>query len=308
MQPPHVSVVICTRNRPDLIGNAVASVLANDYPDFDLLVVDQSDDGRTGEIVHRLAEGRTNVRYLHSAVAGLSRAYNTGVKETTGEVLAFTDDDCVAPPDWIGAVVGAFAAEPDAEMLYGQVLLPASLVGVDGLVPTLHISEARRLSRQDGFRIYGMGANFAVRRTLFERIGGFDEVMGGGGPLKSSQDFDFQYRAYVGGATVLLRPDVVVDHYGLRTGEQWPATLRAYGVGDGAFYSKHVRCGDLFALSLLIRRVARLTVREILNAIGVRRRGSFVIYLKACAEGIREGMHYTVDRQRRLYVAAPQAA
>ena len=51
----HVSAVICTRNRPDLIGNAVASVLANTYPSFDLLVVDQSDDDRTGAVVRELA-------------------------------------------------------------------------------------------------------------------------------------------------------------------------------------------------------------------------------------------------------------
>jgi GT2 family glycosyltransferase len=148
-----------------------------------------------------------------------------------------------------------------------------------------------------------MGANFAARRRLFDRIGGFDEVMGGGGPLKSSQDFDFQYRAYVGGATVLLCPEVKVDHYGVRSGEQWPATLRAYGIGDGAFYFKHVRCGDLFALGLLVRRLGRLTARELLSRLGIRRRGSFAIYLQSCFEGMRESLRYRVDRRRRLYLA-----
>ncbi|MGH2371402.1 MAG: glycosyltransferase family 2 protein, partial [Chloroflexota bacterium] len=203
-----VSAVICTRNRPDLIGNAVASVLANSYPRFDLLVVDQSDDARTGEIVRGLIAAHPNLRYVHSSTPGLSRAYNLGVRETSGAVLAFTDDDCVAPPDWIEKIVAAFVGEPDADMLYGQVLLPealaGSLAGGAGTVPTLAIARPQRLSRLDGFRLYGMGANFAARRRLFERIGGFDEIMGGGGPLKSSQDFDFQYRAYVAGATVLL--------------------------------------------------------------------------------------------------------
>src|SRR5215217_7801470 len=96
-----ISAVICTRNRPDLIGNAVASVLANSYRTFDVLVVDQSDDDRTGLVVRGLADNHENLRYLHTSTAGLSRAYNTGVRETKGELLAFTDDDCVAPPDWI---------------------------------------------------------------------------------------------------------------------------------------------------------------------------------------------------------------
>jgi GT2 family glycosyltransferase len=298
----HVSAVICTRNRPDLIGSAVASVLANDYPDFDLLVVDQSTDGRTGETVRALMAAHPNLRYLHTEIAGLSRAYNVGIRETTGEVLAFTDDDCIAPPDWIANVVAAFESAPEAELLYGQVDLPAGLDTTGGYVPTLAIERKERLSRADGFRIYGMGANFAARRSLFERIGPFDEVMGGGGPLKSSQDFDIQYRAYLGGATILLAPEVRVDHYGLRRGDEWPATLRAYGIGDGAFYWKHVRCGDLYAMRMFATRFGRLAVRETLSVIGLRRRGSFAVYLRSCLEGVRESLRFPVDRQRRLYV------
>jgi glycosyltransferase involved in cell wall biosynthesis len=302
----HVSAVICTRNRPDLIGNAVASVLANAHPSFDLLVVDQSDDDRTGSIVRGLAADHPNLRYLHTSTPGLSRAYNIGIRETQGDLLAFTDDDCIAPPAWISAIEGAFTSDPDAEMLYGQVLLPKSLEGCADEVPTLPIETPRRLSRRDGFRVYGMGANFAARRSLFTRIGGFDEMLGGGGPLKSSQDFDLQYRAYVGGAVVLLRPDVTVDHYGVRNPSQWQSTLRSYGFGDGAFYAKHVRCGDLYATSLLVRRLGRIATREALNS--VRRRPSLAPYLWSAFAGMRAGLRFPVDRRQRLYLQARQAS
>jgi glycosyltransferase involved in cell wall biosynthesis len=291
--------VICTRNRPDLIGNAVNSVLANDYPSFDLLVVDQSDDERTGEVVRGLMPEHPNLRYLHTAPPGLSRAYNVGVRETSADLLAFTDDDCVAPQNWIASIVAEFDADQDADMLYGQVLQPADLADCRDLIPTLAIPIRRRLSHRDGFQIYGMGANFAARRRLFERIGGFDEILGGGGPLKSSQDFDFQYRAYLGGAVILLSPGVNVDHYGIRTREQWPATLRNYGFGDGAFYFKHVRCGDLHATSLLLRRLVRMAAREALNPI--RRKPTMSPYLWSALAGIRESLRFPVDRQRRIY-------
>ena len=297
----HVSSVICTRNRPDLIGTAVESVLANDYPDFDLLIVDQSDDPRTGDIVRALMPAHPELRYLHTSTPGLSRAYNIGIRETRGEVLAFTDDDCVAPADWIGSIVAAFAAEPDADMLYGQVLLPRALAGTDDVIPTLAITQPQRLSQRDGFRICGMGANFAARRRLFDRVGLFDEILGGGGALKSSQDFDLQYRAYRAGVTVLLRPEVCIDHYGARTRAQWPATLRAYGFGDGAFYSKHIRCGDMYALSLCIRRLGRVAIREALN--GIRRKPSLGLYLGSALQGMRAGLDYGVDRRQRLYLA-----
>lgn len=297
----HVSVVIPTRNRPDLIGNSVRAVLANDYPSFDVTVIDQSDDARTGDVVRTLMAHDQRLRYVHTDIAGLSRAYNIGVQETRGEPIAFTDDDCVAPPNWIHSIVSAFTSAPDAEMLYGQVLMPRSLEGTSDWIPTLTFDTERRLSATHGFEIFGMGANFAVRRSLFERIGGFDEVLGGGGPLRSSQDFDFQYRAYRGGATILLTPSVMVDHYGVRSTEQQPSTMRAYGFGDGAFYFKHVRCGDVYALSLLARRVARIVVRETLSLVGLRSRGLMSTYLWSCFAGIRESLRFPVDRARRLY-------
>jgi glycosyltransferase involved in cell wall biosynthesis len=304
-QPTPVSAVICTRNRPDLIGTAVRSVLANTYPAFDLLVVDQSTDGRTGDIVRELQVQHANLRYLHTDKAGLSRAYNIGIRETGGEILAFTDDDCVAPLDWIGNVVSAFSADAEVELMYGQVMLPSALADRADDVPTLSIGQPWRQNRRTlPFTIYGMGANFAARRSLFARIGLFDEILGGGGPLKSSQDFDLQYRAYVGGVTTAYRPEVMVDHYGLRTPEQWPTTDVAYGTGDGAFYTKHARCGDLYALRLLLALLFRLSFREALVVLGLRRTFSRARYLRGFVAGVRASFAFRVDPKRRLYLAA----
>lgn len=296
-----ISVVIPTRGRPDLIGRSVRAVLANDHPHFEVVVVDQSDDDRTGIVVRSLAEADARLRYIHTQPPGLSRAYNLGAELTRGAIIAFTDDDCVAAPTWVSAVARAFADEPDAEMLYGRVALPMELANSAGEVPVLPIARAERIDRRSGFRVYGMGANFALRRALLERVGGFDEILGGGGPLRSSQDFDLQYRAYRAGAVVLLRPEVTVDHYGLRTAAQWRATLRAYGIGDAAFYLKHVRCGDRMAASLLARRVLRLVARQLRHIVD-RRRPSQVDHLRAYVEGARESLRYPIDRARRLYL------
>jgi glycosyltransferase involved in cell wall biosynthesis len=298
-----ISVVICTRNRPDLIGNAVASVLANDHPSFDVLVVDQSTDARTGEIVRGLGADAPNLRYLHTSKAGLSRAYNIGIRETGGQILAFTDDDCIAPTNWITTVAKAFAAEPEGELLYGQVRVPSVLADRADDVPTLDIQNPWKLNRRRPFLLYGMGANFAARRSLFNRIGLFDEVLGGGGPLKSSQDFDLQYRAYVGGATVLFRPEVTIDHYGIRSPEQWTGTNRAYGTGDGAFWAKHIRCGDTYALAQLSKHLGRTAIREVLHRVGLRRRAnSRVDYLRGVFAGVKGSFSFPVDRHARMYL------
>jgi glycosyltransferase involved in cell wall biosynthesis len=295
-----VSVVIPTRNRPDLIGRSVRAVLANDHPSFEVIVVDQSDDDRTSEVVAAIARADARVRFMHTMPPGLSRAYNIGSRAASASILAFTDDDCVAQPDWVSAIAGAFAAEPDAGMLYGRVALPTELADAAGEVPVLPMARAERLDATSGFRIYGMGANFALRRELLATIGGFDEVLGGGAPLRSSQDFDLQYRAYLSGAVVLLRPEVSVDHYGLRSRSEWAVTLRAYGVGDGAFYMKHIRCGDLRAAAMLGRIVARTAARQLRHLLD-RRRPSQASYLRAIGEGIRDSLRYPVDSSQRLY-------
>jgi GT2 family glycosyltransferase len=160
-----------------------------------------------------------------------------------------------------------------------------------------------RISRRDHhFIIYGMGANFAARRRLFETIGGFDEVLGGGGPLRSSQDHDLSYRAYQAGLVTLLEPSVVVVHFGVRYTDQWPGLERAYAIGDAAFRMKHVRCGDPFALLRLFGlQLLDLLVRVPLRV--ARRKPNATGYLRGFIEGVRLSLRYDVDRRSRLYRA-----
>lgn len=294
-----VAAVICTRNRAGSILRAVRSVLDNDHGGFGLTIVDQSTDDATREaLAEVLADPR--VTYVHTERPGLSRAYNLAIRSTDAPVLAFTDDDCVVPSDWIARIAAAFDADPDGDLLYGQVVPDGHDDDDLRLTPCLMFDRAERLSRRDGFRVYGMGANFAARRRLFERIGPFDEALGGGGPLRSSQDFDLAYRAYRGGSVVLLRPEVVVRHDGRREAEDWPALLHAYGFGDGAFYGKHIRCGDLVAVRLFLRRAAFVVGRQAKRL--VRDRGAGVDpYLRGMVEGLAAARRVEVDRERRLY-------
>jgi hypothetical protein len=170
------------------------------------------------------------------------------------------------------------------------------------LTPFLQIEQPERLSRREGFRVFGMGANFAARRGLFEEIGAFDEVLGGGGPLRSSQDFDLAYRAYKAGGVILLRPEVTLRHDGKREGDDWRSLLTAYGVGDGGFYAKHARCGDLYALWLLSRRLVDKSGRFVIKRT-LRQPTSEDAYIRGVVRGIRESFRFRVDHDARMYVA-----
>jgi glycosyltransferase involved in cell wall biosynthesis len=289
--------VICTKGRAEDIGDAVGSVLANDHDSFELLVIDQSADDSTQRALAEFEED-DRLRYFHIDRVGLSHAYNVGISLSRAPLIAFTDDDCIAPLDWLEAVESAFQRHPDVDMLYGQTLVPPELKSAAGVLPSVTIAREEKLGKETSFRIFGMGANFAIRRSLDARVGGFDEALGGGGPLKSSQDFDYQFRAYRAGATCLLAPTVWVHHYGIREGAAWVATEVAYGIGDGAFYLKHVRCGDLLALRLLAFRFGRLVLGHVRH---LRRRPSHWAYVRSYLTGMRRSFHYSIDRKRRLY-------
>lgn len=301
--PVHASVVICTRNRADNIGTAVKSVLALDYPSFDLTIIDQSDTDATQQAIEAVADGDDRLNYVHVDEAGLSRAYNHGIERSTGEIIAFTDDDCVAPTDWLSNIVNAFQTESDGDLLYGQVVPYGEGDENLELTPYLLITEPTRLSKSDGFKVFGMGANFAARRRLFDKIGKFDVVLGGGGKLRSSQDYDLAYRAYKSGSVILLRPDVTIRHDGRREKQDWPALLTAYGIGDGAFYTKHVRCRDPYALWLLSRQWGVATAKWVVKAL-LRRHPENWNYMGGILTGVRGSFRFKVDRRARLYVEA----
>jgi glycosyltransferase involved in cell wall biosynthesis len=301
--PMRMTAIMCTRNRADQVARAVDSVLANAHDGFELVIVDQSDTDATQRVLAAQIASDRRLIYLHTTRVGLSAAYNTGIAQASAPLLAFTDDDCEAPPGWLCAIERAFEREPEADLLYGQVLAPEALRGAEGILPVLTIDRRERLSRRDGFRIYGMGANFAARRRLFDRIGGFDEVLGGGGPLRSSQDFDLQYRVYRAGLVTLLEPQVIVRHYGIRPEEDWDRTLAAYGAGQGGFYMKHIRCGDLRAARMLLREILSDGSRAALKPLFGRPHSR--AYLRGLCTGLRDSFKFRVDRGRRLYRLDP---
>ena len=299
-----IAVCICTADRPDVIGQALESVLAQSRRADEVIVIDQSTGGETEQVVAEMKTHRPDLRYLHVTERGLSRAYNTATANSSAELLAFTDDDCVAPVDWLDRIAGCFEEIPDTGLLYGQVLLPASLEArenVDGFTPSLPISYRRRMSRRDGFRVFGMGANFAILRTVLQDLGGFDEVLGGGGPLQSAQDFDLSYRAFKRGHTILLAPEVVVHHYGFRSHQDWPRVVRSYGIGIGGFYGKHVRLGDIYAARLLSAALIRQGLRASKCTLG--RRGAKLewVMLGHTVLGLWRSFRFSIDRDNMLY-------
>ncbi|HXJ82119.1 MAG TPA: glycosyltransferase family A protein [Candidatus Methylomirabilis sp.] len=307
-----LSVVICTRDRHEMIGQALESVAASAYPSFDVHVMDQSTTTVTRELVEGIRQryaAKCPIHYHHLDRIGLSHASNAGVHTSDGEVIAFTDDDVVVPTDWLTKIADVFETDAQAGLVYGQVLVPEDLSEAcrqGAEVPSVWFDRRERMVKGRGFKVRGMAANMAIRRSLFVGVGGFDEALGGGGPLRSSQDCDFAFRTYRFGMAIVLVPEVRVDHYGARTPEQWADTLKNYGIGDGAFYSKHIRCGDLRALWLFLKGLLRRRARQIRDLLKEGRWRSDP-YADHLFQGVRDAWKFAIDRERRLFRETPRA-
>src|SRR5512147_2834293 len=90
---PTISILVCTRNRPEDLRRCLDSIFANSFTDYELLVVDQSDDGTTADYLGGITDPR--LRWIPTDSRGLARARNIAIQNAQTGLLAFTDDDCI---------------------------------------------------------------------------------------------------------------------------------------------------------------------------------------------------------------------
>ena len=247
-----ISVVMSTRGRAGSIQDTIRTILQNDHPDFEVVVVDQTDDNHTEASLDRfLSDPR--LRYLRSATRGRSAGLNAGIREARGALVLMTDDDCTVPTDWLRQFEATFAVDDRIGIVFGNVL-PAPHDAAVGSIPA-YVRRKPFLARGigDKHRVEGLGACMAVRHSVWQSLSGFDEMLGAGSRFKAGEDGDLAMRALFAGHWIYETPVVWVTHYGLRKPEQLPALIDSYWHGTGAMMVKPVKTGQWKILPLLMR-------------------------------------------------------
>jgi len=264
------SIIICTHNRGGKLQAFLKSLGEMDKGEnlsYEIVIVDNNSTDRTKEIINGFTE-RTllNITYVFEANQGLSYARNKGVQEARGDILAFTDDDCIPNKDWLINISKKFQADPLLAGIGGRVELYDKRDRAITIRTSQEISEFKSVDQ-----LYSLiaGCNMAFRRTVFDEIGVFDPVFGAGTKLASSEDSDFLYRAYKKGFKIKYYPDILVLHnHGRRTDMQVRTLGRGYACGRGAFYCKHILLGDTVIMKLAFGETMRLMMRLIKNLVG----------------------------------------
>lgn len=237
-----ITVVLATRNRAASAARAAASILRSSYSEYRLCIIDQSDDASTRVALASIAD-HPRVTIIAAPARGLSAARNLGIAQSHTPLIAFTDDDCEPGPQWLNAIADAFAADPAIGVVFGTVNAPVYDRST-GFIPAYRVPVAfTAQSIKQKSSIEGFGANMAVRRTIWQALGGFDELMGVGSLFCAGEDTDFAIRALIAGHKVHESPVAVVTHFGFRRWDESRLTIGGYMVGLGAANAKMLRLG-----------------------------------------------------------------
>lgn len=255
---PSVTVVLCTDGAA---GTTMRSVLANRYPDFDVVVVSR---GADDEGVATVDIGGRRVTTIAAPGDGLAAARNAGLLAASGEVVAFVDEGAVVDGDWVDAVARAFAAADDVDCVTG--LVPSAELRTpaqrwhDAHTPGAR-TVRRRVFRLDdavddlplhpfAAAAYGTGANLAVRRAAALRIGGFDTAFGPGTSVGGGDDLDLFTRLLFAGSAIAVEPAAIAWQRSADDVASLRAAAAAHGHGLGAWMTKNAFDRDTFTASV----------------------------------------------------------
>lgn len=308
-----VSVIVCTRNRPESIEPCISSILNNTYRDLELLIIDQSNDGKTEEVVKKHMDIDKRIEYIHLNTEGKSKAVNLGIKRSSGDIVTMTDDDCVVKNDWIENIVEAFQKNPDVAVVCGSVLDDTALVGKKR---ARRLIKDRELSgRLSKLFFIADGANISVKKSIFKITKGFDIFLGPGTPLLSSEDQDFAYRVLKAGFRILCVKKIIVTHYlssHVKNFHDLTSSIRGTTISLAAWLFKHIRCLDPIAALILFVVVIDRTSRAIWYTIFERfpvKQPRFLLTLSASflfpywfLLGVLKSLKYSVDKSHCLFI------
>lgn len=217
---PRISVIVLTYNGRAWLEPCLSALAAQaGAPPFEILLVDNaSTDGSTGLVGARFPSVRIikNERNL-----GFAAGNNAGARTAVGEILAFLNNDTVPAPDWLARLHAAITDAPDRSLVTSRIVFlnrPEILDSAgDGYLLAGGAFKHGHGAYTSGFtssrEVFGAcGAAFAIRRELFERLGGFDEDF-----FMVYEDVDLSYRARLAGHRCWYAADAVVGHAGSGT-------------------------------------------------------------------------------------------
>lgn len=266
-----VSVVVCTRNRSEVLAICLQYLQGLAYPHLEVIVVDNApSDDSTRRVVEAAASRDSRFRYVCEPRAGLSCARNRGLLAARGTYVAYTDDDVSVDSRWIDGLLRGFQRDETVACVTGLVCSASIMNAAEAYF------DARASSWSTRFRSvvydldrsvaadplapysagkFGTGANFAFDRNWLNELGAFDDALGAGTRTRGGEDLDMFVRVLNSGRAIAYEPAAVVWHRHRADDSALLKQMYGYGTGMSALIAKY-----------LVHRSTRMNVLRRLGA------------------------------------------
>ncbi|MEM6885071.1 MAG: glycosyltransferase, partial [Verrucomicrobiota bacterium] len=226
--PPKVSIVVCTYNGGDTLRACLESLQRQSYPDYEIIVVDDGSTDQTQQILQEFSD----IRIITQENCGLSAARNRGIFASRGEVVAFTDSDCMPDEDWLYYLIQTLELE-GTEAVGGPNISPAATQWVQAAVAAAPGSPSHVLF-DDRRAEHVPGCNMAFRKWALEQIGGFNPLY-----RKAGDDVDVCWKLLDLGYGIAFSPSAVVWHHRRFNVKTYFSQQRGYGEAEALLRFQH---------------------------------------------------------------------
>lgn len=249
---PLASIALATCRRPERLLRTLRTLSAQTYPNFEVIVVDNCPDcpGAAGAVA---SVGDPRIRLLVEPRPGASHARNAGLREASGDVVAFTDDDIDADPEWLGNLIAPFYEDPGTACVTGLILPVALDTAAErtfeefggfskGLRPqTFSLGDTGRGPLYPyAVGLFGSGACAAFRRVPFTELGGFATDLGPATIARGGEDLDAYLSVLHAGYRLRYAPAAVVRHEHRQDSALLAGQVYSYGIGLSAMITKRI--------------------------------------------------------------------
>ena len=239
---PRVSIIVCSYNGGKTLKDCLESLDELNYPDYEIILVDDGSKDETPEIVKKFqvdriakAAGQKLPDFVPIVQRnmGLSFARNAGAAAATGAVFAYTDSDCMPDPDWLFYLIGTLLSG-DFAGVGGPNISPPAVNWVQASVAAAPGGPSHVLL-SDVVAEHIPGCNMAFHRWAFETVGGFDTEY-----RKAGDDVDFCWRLQTSGQVIAFSPAAIVWHYRRFTLQAFRKQQEGYGEAESMLRFKHL--------------------------------------------------------------------
>jgi glycosyltransferase involved in cell wall biosynthesis len=264
-----ISVIICTHNRSDFLKLALESLKKQSVLDFEIIIIDNNSTDATKLISEQYILGDKRIKYVFESKVGLSNARNRGIGESSGSYIAYVDDDCVIPCEWVQKAYKVIDKKsPD---IFGGSIIPfymsTKVSWYKDEYATFHFGEeAKELER--GLTLFG--GNIFIERSVFDKVGLFRTDLGMiGDQIMYAEESELQlrYLRLIPTGGVYYDPELFVQHY-LRPEKmtlKW--NIKAFvGKGKSNFMKNKANGNNISKMALLSKLI--VSVSKITGLIG----------------------------------------